>query len=64
MAAKRKTVKKDEEKYPPFYVPEGTSITSKKGVLADGDEVKAEYLSGGEKTLNGLVKSGHVKKGN
>lgn len=48
---------------PTFYVPEGRAITSKRGILADGAEVKAEYFPGGQETLDNLVKSGHIKKG-
>lgn len=41
----------------------GKSITSKKGVLSEGDEVKAEYLGGGQDALDKLVLGGFVTKG-
>jgi hypothetical protein len=57
--------KKKEVKKPPYYVAKGKAITSKKGILSEGDEVKAEYFGkkeAGEETLASLVDSGHVKK--
>ena len=56
-----KAVAKKAEKFP-YSIKAGKSVTSKKGVLAPGDEVKAEYLGGGQKSLDALVKSGHVDK--
>lgn len=61
--AEKEAEAKEAEKKPPFYVAEGKAITCSKGVLADGDEVKAAYLGGGKDALNALVKAGHVKKG-
>jgi len=52
----------DEDDKPPFYVKEGKAITTKRGVLSDGDEIKAEDLPGGKKALDAFVKSGHVGK--
>ena len=40
----------------------GKAITSKRGILADGDEIKAEDLAGGTEALEAFVKSGHVGK--
>ena len=37
-------------------------MTSKKGVLAEGEEVKAEYLAGGQDALDNLVEHKVVKK--
>ena len=62
-AAAKKKADDDAAKKPPFYMADGKSITSKKGVLSDGDEVKAEYLNGGKKTIDQFVKSGHIKTG-
>jgi len=42
-----------------YRVASGKAITCKRGILADGDEIKAEYLSG-EGTLERLLKSGLV----
>lgn len=55
--------KAEEDKKPPFYVKKGKAITTKKGILSDGEEIKAEYLAGGKKSLAAFVKSGHVAKG-
>ena len=45
-----------------FHVMAGKAITSKRGILADGDEIKAEDLAGGKEALEAFVKSGHVGK--
>ena len=52
-------------KKPPFYVAPRKALTSKKGILSGDteDEVKAEYLSGGESALKAFIESGHVLKG-
>jgi len=52
-----------EVKRPPFYIAENKSITSKKGTLNEGDEVKAEYLGGGKQSLDAHIKAGNVLKG-
>ena len=46
----------------PYCIAPGKAITSRKGVLSDGDEIKAEYVAGGEDTLADLVKKGFVIK--
>jgi len=52
---------KADEK-PPFFVMPGKCLTSKRGLLADGDEIKASDLAGGKEALEAFVKSGHVGK--
>lgn len=47
---------------PPFYVMPGKSLTSKRGILADGDEIKADDLAGGKDALDAFVDSGHIGK--
>ena len=42
-------------------VAEGKSITSKRGVLGPGDEVRPEYFVGGESVLADLIEKGLVK---
>lgn len=42
-------------------VVEGSSITSKRGVLGPGEEVRAEYFVGGEETIQSLKKQGLIK---
>lgn len=46
----------------PFTIAEGKALTSKKGILGPGDEVKPEYLPGGQDTIDKFVKSGHIVK--
>ncbi len=45
-----------------FHVIAGKAITTKRGILADGDEIKAEDLAGGKESLEAFVKSGYVGK--
>lgn len=49
-------------KKPPYFVNEGKALTSKRGILAEGDEIKADDLAGGKEALDAFVKSGHVGK--
>lgn len=39
----------------------GKAITSKRGVLKPGTEVKPEYFSNGEETLKELIEKGFVE---
>ena len=50
-------------KAPSFYVCDGKAVTSKRGILSDGAEIKADDLAGGAEALNAFIKSGHVVKG-
>jgi len=52
-----------EPELPEFYVPAGKAITTKRGILADNEEITAADLPGGREALNAFVKSGHVAKG-
>ena len=56
---------KENAKKPAYYVAPRKALTSKKGILSGDtvDEVKAEYLAGGEDALAAFVESGHVLKG-
>lgn len=59
------TIKAKEEKAaekPPYCVGERKAITTKRGILSDGDEIKADDLPGGKEALAAFVKSGHVVK--
>jgi len=58
-AAKKKT---KAEKKPPYSLAMGKSMTTKKGILADGAEIKAADLAGGKAALDAFVKSGHLVK--
>ena len=46
----------------PYSIAQGKSVTCKKGVLAHGDEIKAEHLGGGQESLDALVQSNVVIK--
>jgi len=43
-----------------YHVKMGKALTSKRGILSDGDEIKAEYLPGGQEAIDAFVISGHV----
>lgn len=60
--AKDEPEAKDTKK-PEFYVMQGKCLTSKRGLLSDGDEIKVEDLSGGLVAIKAFVKSGHVGRG-
>jgi hypothetical protein len=45
-----------------YMVADGIAITSRKGVLGPGVEVKAEFFKGGEVVLNDLINKGSVVK--
>jgi hypothetical protein len=50
------------EPEPKFYIVAGKAITSKRGILSDGDEIKESDLPGGLKAVKAFVKSGYVVK--
>jgi hypothetical protein len=45
-----------------FYIVAGKAITSKRGILSDGDEIKEQDLPDGLKALKAFVTSGYVVK--
>jgi hypothetical protein len=45
-----------------FYIVAGKALTTKRGILSDGDEIKEGDLPDGLKALKAFVKSGHVVK--
>jgi hypothetical protein len=53
-----------EEKEPElkFYIVAGKAITSQRGILSDGEEIKEGDLPGGLTALKAFVKSGYVVK--
>lgn len=52
------------EPRPPFYVCDGKAVTTLRGVLADGEEIKeTDFRAEGKQRLADLIKSGHVAKG-
>jgi len=44
-----------------YRIVEGKAVTSKRGILGPGVEVKAEYLTGGATSLDALVAAGYVE---
>ncbi|WP_265658577.1 hypothetical protein [Francisella philomiragia] len=50
--------KQQQKKY---KVAEGKAITTRKGILSDGDVVAAKDVAGGEETLKNLLEKGFVK---
>ena len=49
-------------KRPPFYIKDGKSLTTLKGILGPGDEVKVEYLIDGKDGLKRHVANGVIAK--
>ncbi len=45
---------------PPIYVAEGKAVCTSEGVLGYGSEIKAEYLKGGEESIERLIKVGSI----
>jgi hypothetical protein len=45
---------------PPYIVELGKSVTSKKGIRDQGQEIKPEWLGGGNDALLALIESGYV----
>ena len=43
-----------------YVVAAGKAITSKRGVLADGDEVKPEFFNNGHTTISMMLKSNTI----
>ncbi len=46
----------------PYVIAPGKAVTSKRGVLGEGDACEADNFAGGEDTLKNLVKNGFVIK--
>lgn len=53
----------DDDSKAEWVIADGKSITSKKGVLDSGAEVKAEYLGGGEAAFKTLVEAKVIVEG-
>ena len=47
---------------PEYVIADGLSITSKRGILGPGAEIKAGWLAGGKHSFDSLLKGGHIKK--
>lgn len=50
----------EAEKLPEYTMAEGKALTTRRGICAEGDEIKAEYLPGGLEAIKAFVKSGHI----
>lgn len=59
----KKPVEKKSVKKPPFYMLQGKALTTKKGILSDGDEIKPEWVHGGKETIENFIRSGYIGKG-
>ena len=46
-----------------YHVDEGKAITTKRGIIADGDEIEPNDLPGGLEAIKAFVKSGHIVAG-
>lgn len=45
-----------------YCVGQGKAITTKRGILADGDEISARDLVGGGEVMTAFIESGHIVK--
>jgi len=59
-ATEKALAAKAEKALPPFRVAPGKSITTKRGIKSDGEEVKAAWFANGDDTLTDLVSRGFV----
>ena len=48
---------------PPFYICDGKSLTTLKGILGPGDEVQSEYLIDGDDGIKRHRENGIIAKG-
>ncbi len=62
LASGEEELRRRKAKEMPYTVAKGKSITSKRGILADGAGVTAKDLAGGEEALETLVDAGYVIK--
>lgn len=45
-----------------YYLCKGKAITTRRGILSNGDEIKAEDITGGKEALDGFVETKHLEK--
>lgn len=45
-----------------YYLCKGKAITTRRGILSNGDEIKAEDISGGKEALDHFVETKHLEK--
>lgn len=58
--ARAKAEKAAREKKPPFTIAQGKALTTLRGILGAGKEIKAEDLPGGKEALKDFVERGYV----
>jgi hypothetical protein len=51
-----------EQQKPPYTVADGKCVTCAKGMLVGGQEIRPDYIGGGQHSLNQLVNVGIVVK--
>ena len=61
MAKKKTETPKPVKKFK-YHMGEGKAVTSRKGILGPGEEVKVEHFSDGQEMIDKLVGSGHIVK--
>lgn len=54
--------KPEPKKQAPYTVADGCAITTKRGILGPGKEIKAEDVANGQKCIDSFVKSGQIIK--
>ena len=62
LAKEEKAAEEKAAKKPPYTIADGKAITTKRGILAEGDEIKVKDLPGGKESLDAFIKTGHVVK--
>ena len=45
-----------------YYLCKGKAITTRRGILSNGDEIKAEDIAGGKEALDHFVETKHLEK--
>ena len=45
-----------------YEIAKGKALTTRRGIKADGDKIEPSDLVGGQKTIDGFLKSGHIVK--
>ena len=56
------TTAEPEVKVDVYCVKQGGAITTKRGILANGDEICARDLPGGGEAMTAFIQSGHIVK--
>ncbi len=56
------TIGLSKDLIPPYSVCTGKAITTKRGILSDGDFINENDFSDGVKTLKKFLKSKHIQK--